>query len=729
MNTHADKIQRNKNNFVANDIFPKQVSGGSSFQLEDKRPEAIAQGKLQEWANNSPRAMQLQAFQDKAGNTPQAKADNYCTSYQQQQSVQKKENNTGLPDSLKTGMENLSGMALDDVRVHINSDKPAQLQAHAYAQGTDIHLGPGQEQHLPHEAWHVVQQKQGRVKPTRQMKGIINVNDDAGLEKEADVMGAKAAQTASTNTKSVGQFRPLGSDNSHPVQKIAVGTILQRMISADEALKIPHETDVDMSSKKNEFKTAIVAMEKDWKIVKRKYLKAKVGKEDDPKMFIQDKPEQQMQNLLKYRQYVTVDDKNPDSSIMVAKNRIENERGGKKLEDADLSWRNEGSTDPTSDIDLNLEGPFSELASQYAFQSFREEWRKEAGEVFDVNFYARDWKPLNLNKGLGIANANLSIANTIAKTNSSPKPDKYISIDNLVTRVKKEGEKEEKVEFEGKNKKPANTNTQGLINALASLIRNMENLPEADKTSVKDVFNNHKHQWKSAEKKYETWKSDVKRQKGQSVAENQNLAYAQATADLRMAREKIFNYQEKKFNDPNGTEALTFLLQQARLKAAFYAPEAYVTEASFIHGVINKQMQSTTFKAKEDKNHKVNIKLDKAELLQVVVENVGFALHHVHELETAEKAERNEERDLEYPAVAKYMYRACNALKHLGSNKFTTLSNMAKNTILVKKGQSPRPIKSETKDTDSINKMECPAIIDDLVDILTEAVKGSGLLK
>ena len=45
---------------------------------------------------------------------------------------------------------------MDDVNVHYNSNKPAQLQAHAYAQGTDIHLGPGQEKHLPHEAWHVV---------------------------------------------------------------------------------------------------------------------------------------------------------------------------------------------------------------------------------------------------------------------------------------------------------------------------------------------------------------------------------------------------------------------------------------------------------------------------------------------------------------------------------------------------------------------------------------------
>ena len=106
--------------------------------------------------------------------------------------IQKKENDTGLPDNLKTGMENLSGLSLDDVKVHRNSDKPAGLQAHAYAQGTDIHLGPGQEKHLPHEAWHVVQQKQGRVRPTMQMSGGVNVNDDKGLEKEADVMGARA---------------------------------------------------------------------------------------------------------------------------------------------------------------------------------------------------------------------------------------------------------------------------------------------------------------------------------------------------------------------------------------------------------------------------------------------------------------------------------------------------------------------------------------------------------
>jgi hypothetical protein len=107
--------------------------------------------------------------------------------------AQRQENRTGMPDGLKAGIESLSGMDMSGVRVHRNSSAPAQLNALAYAQGNDIHLGPGQEQHLPHEAWHVVQQRQGRVQATMQMAGV-GVNDDVGLEREADVMGGRAVQ-------------------------------------------------------------------------------------------------------------------------------------------------------------------------------------------------------------------------------------------------------------------------------------------------------------------------------------------------------------------------------------------------------------------------------------------------------------------------------------------------------------------------------------------------------
>lgn len=104
-----------------------------------------------------------------------------------------KANKTGLPDNLKAGIENLSGYSMDNVKVHYNSAKPAPLQALAYTQGQEIHVGPGQERHLAHESWHVVQQMQGRVQPTGEVAGIV-LNDSRALESEADSMGQKSLQ-------------------------------------------------------------------------------------------------------------------------------------------------------------------------------------------------------------------------------------------------------------------------------------------------------------------------------------------------------------------------------------------------------------------------------------------------------------------------------------------------------------------------------------------------------
>ena len=121
----------------------------------------------------------------------QRKADMASNAAQRAEAL--RPNNTGMPDNLKSGIESLSGFSMDDVRVHYNSSKPATVQALAYTQGTDIHVAPGQEKHLPHEAWHVAQQMAGRVSPTTNINGMP-VNDNAGLEHEADMMGEKAVQ-------------------------------------------------------------------------------------------------------------------------------------------------------------------------------------------------------------------------------------------------------------------------------------------------------------------------------------------------------------------------------------------------------------------------------------------------------------------------------------------------------------------------------------------------------
>lgn len=96
-----------------------------------------------------------------------------------------------LPASLRQGLEGLSGFDLSGVRVHADDPAPGWLNALAYAEGETIRLAPGQEKHLAHEGWHVVQQMQGRVRATTSEEGVA-INDDATLEREADEMGEAA---------------------------------------------------------------------------------------------------------------------------------------------------------------------------------------------------------------------------------------------------------------------------------------------------------------------------------------------------------------------------------------------------------------------------------------------------------------------------------------------------------------------------------------------------------
>lgn len=99
----------------------------------------------------------------------------------------------GLPLGLRAGIERLSGLSMDDVRVHYNSEQPREVGADAFAARSDIHVAPGAEQHLAHEAWHVVQQKQGRVPAQGRIAGAP-VNTDPALEHEADRFGQRAQQ-------------------------------------------------------------------------------------------------------------------------------------------------------------------------------------------------------------------------------------------------------------------------------------------------------------------------------------------------------------------------------------------------------------------------------------------------------------------------------------------------------------------------------------------------------
>lgn len=184
---------------IVNDIKKLSMEAEKVYQERTARTlQAKKEGGTLQFVDNRPMSQSIQRAEDdddtlqgKFEQPLQREEDDEDTAQGKfEVSVQKK-NETGMPDHLKAGIEELSGFSMDDVRVHYNSDKPATVQALAYTQGTDIHVAPGQERHLPHEAWHVAQQMAGRVEPTTEVGGMP-VNDNPALEHEADVMGAKA---------------------------------------------------------------------------------------------------------------------------------------------------------------------------------------------------------------------------------------------------------------------------------------------------------------------------------------------------------------------------------------------------------------------------------------------------------------------------------------------------------------------------------------------------------
>lgn len=97
---------------------------------------------------------------------------------------------------LRRAAEKAGNVDLSDVRLHYPSKECGRYDAAAFTCGTQIHIAAGREGSLPHELWHAVQQRQGRVQPTSTVEGAL-LNDAPALEKEADLMGETTVRKAS----------------------------------------------------------------------------------------------------------------------------------------------------------------------------------------------------------------------------------------------------------------------------------------------------------------------------------------------------------------------------------------------------------------------------------------------------------------------------------------------------------------------------------------------------
>jgi hypothetical protein len=148
-----------------------------------------------------------------------------------------------LPDDVRAKMEGAFGTDFSQVRVHEGAHVE-RVGARAYTQGSDIHFAPGQyhpgssagQELLGHELTHVVQQGQGRVAATRQAKGV-HINDDPGLEREADEMGARAARSEPVNIAAGARAPATGAAATAPLQGFGFGGMVDLQGPIDAAMQ------------------------------------------------------------------------------------------------------------------------------------------------------------------------------------------------------------------------------------------------------------------------------------------------------------------------------------------------------------------------------------------------------------------------------------------------------------------------------------------------------------
>lgn len=99
-------------------------------------------------------------------------------------------NNTGMPDWIKNNFEAVTSLSAENVRVRYNSPKPAQLEAKAFTNDSEIHVAPGAESSLFHELGHLPRRRSQPIPVTGYVAGVP-VNDNPDFEREADRVGER----------------------------------------------------------------------------------------------------------------------------------------------------------------------------------------------------------------------------------------------------------------------------------------------------------------------------------------------------------------------------------------------------------------------------------------------------------------------------------------------------------------------------------------------------------
>ena len=213
---------------VAPPIFQFKTSTNHATQLK-KSEEGIIndtqslyvshESDYGELPSNTNRSSGMQA---KASPPPfQLKPDSKSKAYT---AIQRKTPTSGgMPVDLLINMSQSLGADFSEVNIHRDSQSATDAGALAYTQGNDVHFAPGQydpesasgQELIGHELTHVIQQREGRVRANNEVNGMP-LNDDKGLEKEADEGGMKVTQLKSNPYVTI--QRSLFGDEEHQIE-------------------------------------------------------------------------------------------------------------------------------------------------------------------------------------------------------------------------------------------------------------------------------------------------------------------------------------------------------------------------------------------------------------------------------------------------------------------------------------------------------------------------------
>ncbi len=159
-----------------------------------------------------------------------------------------------LPDELKQKMEGSFGQDFSNVTIHKDSSSARDINAKAYTQGSEIHFAPGEynpgskegQELIGHELTHVVQQGQGKVGQGEINGKGLEINQNSGLEKEADDAGKRASEGKSVEISGHGtgiQKKDGDDEITYEDYTVKPGDILVTIVKA----RFPHmEFDMEL---------------------------------------------------------------------------------------------------------------------------------------------------------------------------------------------------------------------------------------------------------------------------------------------------------------------------------------------------------------------------------------------------------------------------------------------------------------------------------------------------